>query len=265
MRVRLALAALVLSWVPASAGTTAWGPAFLSAVAPWAKAEVGPIAAQEKEKTVWDGVYTAAQASRGAAKFETQCVTCHGPDGSDGNAPSVKGERFERRWGGGDVKTLFNIVRTTMPRTAAGSLTDAEYTDLVAYILKLNVFPDGAEELPVGVPRSIPITEKDAAGPLADFSLVQMTGCLTRGAANAWMLASATAPARTREPAANAAAPGDETKPLGSLTFRLLQVYPAADAAGQKIEVKGFLITKPDNRLTVTSLRTLAPRCDPAP
>ena len=70
--------------------------------------------------TVWDGVYTAAQASRGAAKFETQCVTCHGPDGSDGNAPSVKGERFERRWSGGDVKTLFNTVRTTMPRSAAG-------------------------------------------------------------------------------------------------------------------------------------------------
>ena len=219
---------------------------------------------QEQEKTVWDGVYTAAQASRGAAKFETQCVTCHGADGSDGNAPSVKGERFERRWAGGDVKTLFNTVKTTMPRSAAGSLTEAEYTDLVAYILKLNVFPDGPDELPLGVPRSIPITEKDAGGPLADFSLVQMTGCLTR-AANAWTLANATAPARTREPAPNPAAPGDETKPLGSLSFRLLQVYPNADNAGQRVEVKGFLITKPDNRLTVTSFRTLAPTCNPGP
>ena len=169
MRTRVALALLLT-----------WGPPFLSAEALRAKAEDPSLTGQDKEKTVWDGVYTAAQASRGAAKFVTQCVTCHGADGSDGNAPSVKGERFERRWAGGDVKTLFNIVRTTMPRSAAGSLTDAEYTDLVAYILKLNVFPDGPEELPAGVPRSIPITEKDAGGPIADFSLVQVTGCLAR-------------------------------------------------------------------------------------
>lgn len=249
MRTRLALALFLLSW----------GPLLL----PWGPPLGGPtVRAQEQEKTVWDGVYTAAQATRGAAKFETQCVTCHGPDGADGNAPTLKGERFSRRWAGGDVKTLFNTLKTTMPRSAAGSLTDAEYTDLLAYILKLNVFPDGSEELPVGVPRTIPITDKDAGGPLADFSLVQMVGCLTRGAANAWTLASASDPARTREPAANAAGPADETKALGQGTFRLLQVYPSADAGGQKVEVKGFLITKPDNRLTVTSLRTLAPRCD---
>ena len=35
-----------------------------------------------------------------------------------------------------------------------------------------------------------------------------------------------------------------------------------SDSAGQKVEVKGFLITKPDNRLSVTSLRTLAARCE---
>jgi mono/diheme cytochrome c family protein len=32
-------------------------------------------------RSVWDGVYTEAQAKRGEALFGENCVTCHGPAG----------------------------------------------------------------------------------------------------------------------------------------------------------------------------------------
>ena len=46
-----------------------------------------------QDKTADQGVYTAAQAARGAAVFETHCVTCHREGGT---APVLAGERFTR-------------------------------------------------------------------------------------------------------------------------------------------------------------------------
>ncbi len=33
----------------------------------------------QASRSVWDGVYTDAQAKRGQALFEQNCVSCHGP------------------------------------------------------------------------------------------------------------------------------------------------------------------------------------------
>ena len=80
------------------------------------------------------------------------------------------------------------------------------------------------------------------------------------------MLGNAGEPARTKDPAVSTG--GDlknsEAAALGSRTFRLLNVYPRPDSyKGHKVEAKGFLIRNPGgDRLNVTSVQSLAPRCD---
>jgi uncharacterized membrane protein YcgQ (UPF0703/DUF1980 family) len=80
------------------------------------------------------------------------------------------------------------------------------------------------------------------------------------------MLADAGEPVRTKNPAASKddELKNSEAAALGTQTFRLLNVYPTPDPyRGHKVEAKGFLIRDPGgNRINVTSVQTLAPRCD---
>ena len=45
------------------------------------------------------------------------------------------------------VGALFDEVRMTMPFDSPGSLTPAQYADVLAYIFSSNSFPAGAKEL----------------------------------------------------------------------------------------------------------------------
>jgi mono/diheme cytochrome c family protein len=105
--------------------------------------------AQAAGKTVWDGVYSDAQAARGKAVYDARCTSCHGAglEGAD-VAPSLSGDRFTGAWQGQSVGGLVTRVRTTMPLDDPGSLGMKDSVDVVAYILKQNQFPAGAAELP---------------------------------------------------------------------------------------------------------------------
>jgi len=212
-----------------------------------------------QEKTVDQGVYTAAQATRGAKVFESQCATCHREVG--GVAPVLAGDRFTRAFGDATLQTVFTTIKTTMPRTAPGSLSDTDYTDIVAHLLRLNSYPDGMNEL--GVPDLPGIKIPGQAGNL-EFALVQVVGCLAQSGRN-WTLTSATDPARTREP--DAAKDDEAAKldalPAGNRTFRLQQVYGAPPGwSGQKVAAKGFLTRSgTEERVNVTSMRTLTTPC----
>ena len=52
-----------------------------------------------------------------------------------------------RDWSGSDVGSLFARTKASMPPGEPGSLSDAEYLDVVAYMLRVNDFPAGREEL----------------------------------------------------------------------------------------------------------------------
>ena len=104
-----------------------------------------PVAVAAQEKTVEQGVYTTAQAARGAKTFETHCTACHREPG--GTAPILAGERFAKTFGDATLQTVFTTIKTTMPRSAPGTLTDAEYTDIVAHLLRINSYADGMSEL----------------------------------------------------------------------------------------------------------------------
>ena len=43
---------------------------------------------------------------------------------------------------------LYAFVRDRMPKNEPGSLSDEEYADVVAYLLKMNQMPSGKSEMP---------------------------------------------------------------------------------------------------------------------
>ena len=86
------------------------------------------------------GVYKEEQAVLGDTVFQKNCLSCHTPTfHSD--------DQFRMNWLGRTVFDLFKLLKTTMPEDNIGGLTDDEYTRVIAYILKLNGFPAGADSL----------------------------------------------------------------------------------------------------------------------
>lgn len=99
-------------------------------------------------RTVWDGVYTDAQAERGAAVYKSACSECHGADlTGDGFAPALTGAEFAGNWNELSVGDLFERIRISMPPTGPAGVTPAQKADIVAYAMKFNKYPAGKAEL----------------------------------------------------------------------------------------------------------------------
>lgn len=216
-------------------------------------------------KTVWQGVYTEAQAVRGQSEYAAHCTNCHRDDLSGYN-DILKGRRFMEKYRESSLHLLFDKTKTTMPRGAAGTLSDQAYVDIVSYLLKVNEFPAGSNELRTEDLPDIRMVGKSGPEPVPDFSLIRVVGCLTQNQSdNTWMLTHASDPARTGDPqpaVADREAAGQI--PLGSVTFRLLvsAAYSPAQYTGHRVEVRGFLIRRqPESRINITSLETLNPSC----
>lgn len=112
---------------------------------------IAVLAARQAGTTisVWDGVYTADQAKRGADAYAKICASCHG-DGleGEGQTPPLKGAEFTGNWNKQVVDDLFEIVKATMPADKPGSLSRAQNADILSYIFQANGFPAGKTELP---------------------------------------------------------------------------------------------------------------------
>src|SRR6266699_3189489 len=88
-------------------------------------------------KTVWNGVYSDEQAARGQVEYASHCASCHRDDLS-GYQDILKGDRFMSDYREASLYRLFDKIKTTMPRGAAGSLSDHAYLDILTYVLKSN-------------------------------------------------------------------------------------------------------------------------------
>jgi quinoprotein glucose dehydrogenase len=100
-------------------------------------------------KSVWQGVYTKAQAERGRAGYFAACASCHGTQlQGDTDAPDLAGNAFLRRWIDRSVGALFTFTESQMPVGRPRSLGAAGYADVIAHILAANGFPEGQQELP---------------------------------------------------------------------------------------------------------------------
>jgi len=108
---------------------------------------VAGASAAPARTSIWDGVYTEAQAERGHTLYMQSCSRCHGADLSGTfEIPPLVG-RFMPYWSGSGLDALFDYVSTAMPLDHPGALGPAANADIVAFILKSNAIPPGSKEL----------------------------------------------------------------------------------------------------------------------
>lgn len=216
-------------------------------------------------RSIWDGVYSSAQAARGRQAYDTSCAACHGPElkGVRDNRPLV-GDRFWQDWGEDSLGTMFSVVQRTMPRNAPGSLTEQHYLDIVAYVLQKNGYPEGSADLTTAAVTDVWVMRKEGPGPVPNFSMVWVVACLSKESADTWVLTQTSEPVKTRNPIPS---DGPELErvtgtPLGTQTFGLLDLPTKyAEHAGRKVEAKGLLIRGSRDKLNLTSIQPLVGSC----
>ena len=91
------------------------------------------------------GVFTTAQADRGAELFAARCSGCHGAELQGGFGPQLA--PLDDDWHGQSLGSLFRFVSRNMPYDNPGSLTTEQYLDAVSFVLLRNGYPAGDAEL----------------------------------------------------------------------------------------------------------------------
>jgi len=106
------------------------------------------VAVTARQRSVVPGIYTSAQANRGAVLYCDSCESCHAPDLAGGKVvPEMVGPTFIARWSGRMVGRLYERVLESMPEDDLSSVSRQEKADIVAFILRANGFPAGDDEL----------------------------------------------------------------------------------------------------------------------
>jgi mono/diheme cytochrome c family protein len=210
-------------------------------------------------RTVWDGVYTEAQAARGVTAFGQSCAGCHAL-AAEGKAPLV-GDAFWKSFAQKSVGDLLEFVSANMPNGTPGSLDESTYRDIVALMLKSNGFPAGTAELRRDTIANVQIVQKDGRTELPAGALVRVVGCLgvpvkVRGD---WVVMRATPPER----AESASGTEDATRPLGgrtiALRFVVTNLFPLA---GSRVAVTGLLMgANGVDGINVTTVNRVAEKC----
>lgn len=90
-------------------------------------------------RSVQQGVYSKAQASRGRKHFQELCRSCH-------ETKEFRGDYMDA-WSGRTAFDLFDLLQSTMPEEAPGVAGPEVYTDILAYMFRLGELPAGEEEL----------------------------------------------------------------------------------------------------------------------
>ena len=134
----MALAAAVLAAAACGGQAVAGAPA---GAAPASPPPAPSAPASTAARTVYSGVYTTAQATRGNEIQQRECGACHSPgDWAQG--------RLLSGWNNQPAFALVDHIRQTMPMDSPGRLSMQQYTDIFAFILQLNEIPAGSAELP---------------------------------------------------------------------------------------------------------------------
>lgn len=192
--------------------------------------------------SVWDGVYTEAQAERGRVAFLANCAECHGVDLEGGEGTALAGDEFWDGWRESTVDRLFDFVSTNMPfedlGILAGTLPTSMYVDLVAFILSRNDLPVGDGELTAASTVGIQIIAEDGPGELPNSTLAYVVGCLVEGPDGGWQLVSGSRAVRTE-----GLGDGDPDRPLGDRVYPLMFVLtPLDEYVGHRMGATGLLV-----------------------
>jgi mono/diheme cytochrome c family protein len=158
-----------MAYIRPKISTSFWGPRLvmvLTCMSVWTFDTMSAQAGTEQEsiRSTRDGIYSDVQAGRGQSLYGEQCAACHGQNLAGTQlAPQLAGEDFIKGWADRTVGELFERIRFTMPEDGPGRLSDQQYADVVAFMIKSNGFPSSDAELApdVTVLKQIEIT----AGP----------------------------------------------------------------------------------------------------
>jgi len=86
--------------------------------------------------------YTVAQAEGGQQVFANICRGCHGANLQGGMGPALVGPGFQAAWR--NAAALLGFVSQQMPLNRPGSLSQEQYLNVVAFLLRQNgIEPDG--------------------------------------------------------------------------------------------------------------------------
>ena len=108
----------------------------------------GRAVSRAAPRTVWDSVYSTAQAGRGETAYANTCARCHGASlGGGDESPALTGGNFLGNWNGLPLSELQTRIKTTMPSDSVGVYDIKLVTDVMAFLLKSNGFPAGQLEL----------------------------------------------------------------------------------------------------------------------
>jgi len=93
--------------------------------------------------------FTASQVIEGSKVYTASCQSCHGSNLEGLAGPPLAGPQFSAKWVGGSftLQDFHKAVKTQMPLGAAGTLSDHQYADVVAYILSRNGYVSGNDPL----------------------------------------------------------------------------------------------------------------------
>ena len=96
---------------------------------------------QDEEPSTLDGIFTVAQAERGAAVFTSICADCH-------ETVEWQDDAFRARWDGESIWRFWHYIYEQMPDGEPPyTLPRQQVTDVLTYILQLNGLPPGDMEL----------------------------------------------------------------------------------------------------------------------
>jgi mono/diheme cytochrome c family protein len=113
----------------------------------WPVVHAVVLAREQASRSVWDGVYTEAQAARGREAYAQDCAICHGDKLEGATAPPLVGSAFTSGLTGKTMGDFFARLSATMPDDNPGRLSRQRYADIIAYLLQANEYPSGSTEL----------------------------------------------------------------------------------------------------------------------
>lgn len=106
-----------------------------------------------------------AQVAHGKSLYGSACAKCHGANMQGITAPALSGAAFAPATGSHlTIGGIYTYMSTNMPADRPGKLKDADYADIMAYLLSANGYAPGGAKLTADIARAS--TTLLNAGPL---------------------------------------------------------------------------------------------------
>jgi alcohol dehydrogenase (cytochrome c) len=119
------------------------------------------------------GYFNASQSVRGQTVYATSCATCHAANLSGQAGPALTGKTFQTYLTGSKtVFGLYDFIAKQMPADKPGSLSQADYLAVTAFILQRNGYPVGTSPMNVSNGKSASLAVAHGAAPASNTNEV---------------------------------------------------------------------------------------------